>query len=710
MPRRVLLSLSLSLLGGLAIAAGTPVTNASPESAMLSPWVGPYGGVPAWSKIQPEAFPAAYEAAMKASREAIRRIAEDHRPATFANTIQPLEKANEVLDRVNILFGVHTSTLNLGIIPKVEQEMAPKLSAFYDEITQNVALFKRIEAVHLGAAKAKLNAEQKRLAWLYYTNFVRGGAKLDAAQKAQLSELNQKLATLATQFSQNLLADETELYTLIEKEEELVGLSPDLKAAASRAAEKRGLKGQWVISNTRSAVDPFLSYAENRALREKVWRAFISRGDNGGKTDNKAIATEMLKLRFERAKLLGYTTHAHWAVEQSMAGTPEKALALLEATWKPCTEQVKADVAEMQALANKAGGDFKLAPWDYRFYAEKLRKAKYDLDLNEVTPYMQLDKLREAMFWAAGELYGLRFSPVKGLDVQHPDVTVYEVKNPQGVHVGLWYFDPFAREGKRSGAWMNEYRTQNRLAKPVTPIISNNSNFVKGAPGQPVLISWDDATTLFHEFGHALHGLLSNATYPTLAGTSTARDFVEFPSQINEHWLQTPELLNRFALHYQTGKPLPKELLDRIEKAKNFNQGFQTMEYLASAAIDMKLHMAGGQAIDVTAFERQGLAKLGMPGEIVMRHRIPQFAHIFGNPVGGYEAGYYAYLWSDALTADAWETFMEGKGPWDKAVAARLKKEVLSVGNTKDPAQAFKAFRGRDVKTEALMRKRGFAK
>jgi peptidyl-dipeptidase Dcp len=675
---------------------------------MLAPWQGPFGGVPPWSKVKPAEFPAAFNVAMQAQRDAIRRITGDPEPATFANTIQAMEASSAALDRVNVLFGVHTGTLNLGVIPKVEQEMAPKLAAFSDEIIQNGALFKRIEAVHLQAAKAGLSPEQRRLTWLYYTNFVRSGAKLEAGQKAALSALNQRLATLATQFNQNLLAEETEPFTLIDTEAGLAGLSPDLKGAAARAAETRGLKGQWVIANTRSAVDPFLTYAEDRGLREKVWRTFVSRGDNGGATDNKAIAVEMLKLRFERAQLLGYATHAHWAVEQSMAGTPERAVALMEAVWKPCVAQVRADVAAMQVLADGSGTKLKIEPWDYRFYAEKVRKAKYDLDLNEVTPYLQLDKLREAMFWAAGQLYGLRFTRLTTIEVQHPDVTVYEVKNAKGAHVGLWYFDPFAREGKRSGAWMDEYRTQNRMDGEVTPIVSNNANFVKGAPGQPVLISLDDARTLFHEFGHALHGLLSHSTYPRVSGTNTARDFVEFPSQLNEHWLMTPEVLDRFARHYQTGKPLPKDLADRIQKAENFNKGFHTMEYLASAVIDMKLHLAGGRPIDPTAFEREELARLGMPPEIVMRHRIPQFGHIFSGAVGGYDAGYYAYLWSDALTADAWEAFLEAKGPWDKAVAERLRKEVLAVGNTKDPGEAFRAFRGRDVDTGALMRKRGF--
>jgi peptidyl-dipeptidase Dcp len=688
--------------------AATPAPT--PADAITQPWKGRFGGMPAWSRIQVAAFPAAFEAGMASQRAAIKAITANPKPATFENTIAALERSSRMLDRVKMLFEVHTSTLNLGEVPKIEAAMAPRLAAFGDEILQDAALFQRIEAVYQSPAKAKLTAEQQRLVWLWRTNFVRGGARLDASQKAQLSAINQRLAILGAQFNQNLLADETEPCTVIEQEADLAGLGADLRAAAARTAEARGQKGKWVIANTRSAVDPFLAYAQHRGLREKVWRLFVTRGDMGGKTDTKAVAAEMLKLRFDRAQLLGYATHAHWATEPNMAGTPEKAVALMEAVWKPAVAQVRTDVADMQKLIDAEQGGFQLAPWDYRYYAEKLRKAKYDLDLSEVTPYLQLDKLREAMFWSAGQLFGLTFHKLAGVEVPHPDVTVYEVKGPKGAHVGLWYFDPFARPGKRSGAWMNEYRTQNRLDGPVTPIVSNNSNFVKGAPGQPVLISWDDANTLFHEFGHALHGLSSNATYPTLAGTNTARDFVEFPSQINEHWFTTPEVLNRFALHHKTGQPIPQALVEKIKTAETFNEGFRTMEALASAMIDMKLHLAGGTPVEANAFEKAELDRLGMPSEIVMRHRIPQFGHIFSNGVGAYEAGYYAYLWSDSLTADAWEAFGEGKGPWDKAVAAKFQREILSVGNTRDQATSFRAFRGRDVNTEALMRKRGFLK
>ena len=705
MQKTTLAAATLAAALSLTVAhANEPATTVRP--AMLQDWTGPYGGVPAWDKVKVEDFVPAFMAAMDDSRAQLAKITSNPDAPTFANTIAELERSGRLLDQVYTYYGVHAATLNLGDMPAIQRELAPKLAAFNDEVNQNEPLFKRVEAVYNSPDKAKLTPEEQRLTWVYYNNFVRSGAKLNAEQKARIAAINGRLASLFTQFSQNTLDDETNLFTVVENESDLAGLPADLIAAAASNAEARNLKGKWVINNTRSSMEPVLTNASNRALREKVWRTYFSRGDNGGKTDNNAIITEILKLRFERAQILGYKTHAHWRVEPQMAGTPERAMELLESVWKPAVAQVRADVAEMQAIADAEGAWIKIAPWDYRYYVEKLRKAKFDLDMNEVKPYMQLEKLREGMFWAAGQLYGLKFKLVKGLPVQHADVTVYEVLNNKGKHVGLWYFDPYARPGKRSGAWMNAYRGQEKLDGVVTPIVSNNSNFVKGKEGEPVLISWDDATTMFHEFGHALHGLLSDVKYPSLAGTSVARDFVEFPSQINEYWLAQPEVLNKFALHYQTGKPIPKALVDKIKAAGTFNQGFQTMEYLASAVIDMKLHLAGGETIDPDKFEREELEKLGMPAEIVMRHRTPQFGHVFASD--GYSAGYYSYLWSDSLTADALEAFEEGKGAWDKAVADRFRKTILSVGNTTDQAEAFRAFRGRDVQTDALMRKRGF--
>ncbi|HET6863324.1 MAG TPA: M3 family metallopeptidase, partial [Pyrinomonadaceae bacterium] len=625
----------------------------------------------------------------------------------FENTIVALEEAGQELNRVSTLYGVWSSTMNGPEFQVVQREMAPRLAAFNDRITQNELLFKRIEAVYNSPSKNKLNPEQQRLTWLYYTNFVRSGARLAPEAKARLSEINQQLAGLYTKFSQNVLAEETDQFIVLKSEDELAGLPQSIRDAAAAAATTKKQTG-WVIMNTRSSIDPFLTYSDRRDLREKAWRMFVNRGDNGDEHDNNAIITEILQLRAERAKLLGFKTHAHWRLENSMAKTPERAMELMEAVWKPAVARVHEEVADMQALADKEGAKLKIEPWDYRYYMEKVRKAKYDLDQNEVKPYLQLEKLREGIFWVAGELFNFNFTPVTNVPVAHPDIRVWEVTDKTTKrHIGLWYFDPYARAGKRSGAWMNAYRSQERVNGEITTIVSNNANFVKGKPGEPLLISWDDATTMFHEFGHALHGLNSNVTYPSLAGTAVARDYVEFPSQLMEHWLSTPEVLQRFALHYQTGKPIPQALVDKINRSATFNQGFATVEYLSAALVDMKLHLAGDRKIDPDAFERETLAELGMPKEIVMRHRTPQFLHIFAGD--SYSAGYYSYLWSDVLTADAFGAFVEGKGPYDKAVAERLRKYVFSVGNTVDPADGYRAFRGRDPKIDALMKKRGFS-
>ena len=492
--------------------------------------------------------------------------------------------------------------------------------------------------------------------------------------------------------------------TWIKEKSDLAGLPDSVVDAMANAAKEREGEG-WAITNTRSSMEPFLTYSENRPLREKVWRTYYNRGDNGDATDNNEIISKILKLRAERALLLGYETHAHWRLEPQMAAKPENAMKLMLQVWPKAVARVKEEVADMQKIADDEGADITIEPWDYRFYAEKVRKAKYDLDFNQVKPYMQLDKLREGMMWAAKQLYNFDFDEIKNVEVFHPDVSVYEVSR-NGEHVGLWYFDPFARRGKRSGAWMNAYRIQENIDAPVTPIVSNNSNFVKGKPGEAVLISWDDATTLFHEFGHALHGLCSNCNYPSQAGTSVARDYVEFPSQLNEHWLSTPEILQKFAVHYETGEPIPQALLDKIEKAATFNQGFSTVEYLASALIDMKLHLAGNVLIDPDKFEREELEKLGMPKEIVMRHRTPQFSHVFSSD--GYSAGYYSYLWSDALTADAAEVFEDAGSYYKPEIAKSLYDNIMSVGDTIEPADGFRKFRGRDVDTKALLRKRGF--
>jgi peptidyl-dipeptidase Dcp len=696
----------LTLAAGALPDGRASDTFAADPNPLLAKWEGPYGGVPPFDRVQIALFKPALEAAMTEQLAEVEQIAKDPAAPTFENTIVAMERAGETLDRVGTLYGVWGSTMNGPEFQVVQREMAPKLAAFNDQITQNEALFKRIETVYDSPSKKKLTSEQQRLSWLYYTNFVRAGARLNTESKARLSQINQKLAGLFTKFSQNVLAEETDQFIVL-KEADLAGLPQSIRDAAAAAAVTKKQGGSWVIMNTRSSIDPFLTYSDRRDLREKAWRMFVNRGDNGDEHDNNTTITEILQLRAERAKLLGFPTHAHWRLQNSMAKTPERAMELMMAVWKPAVQRVHEEVADMQALADKEGANIKIQPWDYRYYQEKVRKARYDLDQNEVKPYLQLEKLREGIFWVAGELFKFEFTPATNVPVAHPDIRVWEVTDKTTKkHVGLWYFDPYARAGKRSGAWMNAYRSQERINGEVTTIVSNNANFVKGKPGEPLLISWDDATTMFHEFGHALHGLNSNVTYPSLSGTAVARDYVEFPSQLMEHWLSTPQVLQRFAVHYQTGKPIPQELVDKIKRSATFNQGFITVEYLAAALVDMKLHLAGDKKIDPDAFERDTLAELGMPKEIVLRHRLPHFLHVFSSDA--YSAGYYSYLWADVITADAFGAFVEAGGPYDKKVAARLRKYIFSVGNTIDPAEGYRAFRGRDPRIEALMKKRGF--
>lgn len=713
MSPRIQLLLPLTVAFACAPAVTVTSTSAPPPPAsssanpLLTGWTGPYSGVPPFDQVNVSDIGPALEASIAENLAEVERIANNPAPPTFENTIAAMENTARTLDRVGTIYGIWSNNMNGPEFQPVERDMAPKLAAVSDEITQNSALFKRIEAVYNSPEKSKLTAEQQRLAWLYYTNFVRAGARLNAASKTRLSAINQRLAGLFTSFSQNVLADETNEMLVLTSEADLAGLSQSVKDAAAGAGTAKGKPGTWIISNTRSSVDPFLTYSTRRDLREKAWRMFISRGDLGNKYDNNKIIPEILALRAERAKLLGYPTHAHWRLENAMARTPERAYQLLEAVWKPAVARVREEVADMQKLSNDEKVGITIEPWDYRFYAEKVRKAKYDLDQNSVKPYLQLEKLREGMFWVAGELFNFSFTPVSNVSVYHPDVRVWEVKDRTSrKHIGLWYFDPYARAGKRSGAWMNSYRTQEAFDRDITTIVSNNSNFVKGKPGEPVLISWDDARTLFHEFGHALHGLSSRVKYPSLSGTAVARDYVEFPSQLLEHWVSTPQVLQKFALHYQTGEPIPQSLVDKINRAATFNSGFSTVEALASALIDMRMHLAGDKPIDVRTFERETLAELGLPKEIAMRHRSPQFLHVFGSD--GYSAGYYSYTWADVLTADAYQAFVEGGGLYSPEMARKLREYIFSVGNTMDPAEAYRLFRGRDPQVDALMKKKGF--
>jgi peptidyl-dipeptidase Dcp len=705
--RLTALAVALSACATEQKKPATAMNETTSQNVLLAPWQGPQDGVPPFGKFKVQDIKTAVEEGMAQELKEIDDIAGNPAPPTFENTIVALEKAGQPFTRASSVYNVYTSTMNDDEMQKIQSDLSPKLAALQDKIVQNPKLFARIAAVYEKRASLGLDPEQQRLLWLDYSGFVRQGAKLDEAAKKRLGDLNQELATLSTKFSQNLLAEEGTQMVLLEKESDLAGLSPALREQAAAAAAAHGKPGQWAIVNTRSSTDPFLTFSTRRDLREKVWKMFVMRGDNGDEHDNNATIARILKLRKEKATLLGYPTYAHWKLEDQMAKTPDRTVELMEAVWKPAVQRVHEEVADMQAIADKEGGTVKIEPWDYRFYSEKVRKAKYDLDENDTKPYLQLEKLREGMFWVAGQLFGFQFVPVTdgSVPVYHPDVRVWEVKGQDGKHVGFWFFDPYARPGKNSGAWMNEYRPQSRLlGEPV--IVSNNANFVKGKPGEPILISWDDATTLFHEFGHALHGLNSSVTYPQLAGTNVPRDYVEFPSQLLEHWLSTRQVLDNHARHFQTGQPIPDALVAKIKKAETFNQGFSTVEYLASALVDMKLHLAREPTTDPRKFEKDTLQALGMPREIVMRHRTAQFHHIFAD---GYEAGYYSYLWSDTLSADAWEAFLEASGPYDKAVAKRLHDDIFSTGNTMDPAEAYRAFRGRDPGIAALMRKRGFA-
>lgn len=674
---------------------------------LLDQWTGEHNGYPRFDLAKTVDLKSAMMKGMDLKRDEIKAVAGASEKADFANTIVPLEDAGRPLNNSIRFFDIYTSTMNDKKMQAIESEMRPILAKFDDEIIQNDPLFQRIKVVYEARDNSNLTAEQKRLVEVYYKQFTRQGAGLDEKKKERLRQINEKLAGLFTKFSQNQLADE-ENYTLdLDSEKDLEGLPESFIASAASTAESKGKKGKWSIANTRSAMEPFLTFSTRRDLREKGWRMWTSRGDNKNEHNNEATITEILKLRAERAKILGFPTHAHWILDNNMARTPDKAMELMLRVWKAATARVKEEVADMQEIADKEGAKIKIEPWDYRFYAEKVRNAKYDIDQNVVKEYLQLDKILEGMFWAANQVFGVEMVKVEGLPVVHPDVTVYEVRRG-GKQIGMWYFDPYAREGKRSGAWMNEYRTQERFKDDVTPIVSNNSNFVKGKVGEPTLISWDDANTMFHEFGHALHGLQSNVTYPSLAGTAVKRDFVEFPSQVNERWLMTNEVLKKYALHHKTGKPIPDALVEKIRKAKTFNSGFITVEYLASALYDMKIHLASTADSDINPgeFEKKTMSEIGCPKEIVMRHRPTQFGHIFSDD--GYSAGYYVYIWADTMSADATEAFHEAGGLYDRKTCDRFRDTIFSVGNSVAPDAAFRNFRGRDVDTNALMRDRGF--
>ncbi len=675
------------------------------SNILIEEWTGPYGGVPAFDKMDIKDIKSALEIGMKQNLKDIDAITKITEVPTFKNTIIAMEKSGEVLDRVQRYYGIWSSNISSVEFRKIQGEMAPVLSEFRSKISQNEALFNRIKTVYDNSLKTPLEDDQQRVVQLIYEKFSMNGAELDAEKKVRYAAINKELSTLYTNFSNNILADE-ENYVVYLTKDQLSGLSEGIKKSMAKIASEKGQDGKYAISNTRSYMSPFLTYSDERELRKTVWTNYYSRGDNADEFDNNKNITEILKLRKERVALLGYENYADWRLQNRMAKTPENALKLMNAVWPSAIARVNEEVADMQAIANK--DNITIKPWDYRYYAEKVRKQKYDLDSDEVKQYLQLDKLTEALFFVASEIFNYNFTPVSegSVPVFHKDVKVWEVTNKlTGEHIGLWYLDPFARQGKRSGAWATTYRSYSTFDGKKNVLGSNNSNFVKPAPGEPVLVSWDDATTFFHEFGHALHYYSSKVKYPTL--NSGVRDYTEFQSQILERWLSTDKVINQFLIHYKTGESMPQELIKKIKNASTFNQGFTTTEYLASALMDMKLHMTDPTNIDVDAFEKETLAAMNMPKELVMRHRTPHFGHVFSGE--GYATAYYGYMWADVLTADAAEAFTESTdGFYNKEVAAKMVTYLFTPRNVMDPAEAYKLFRGRDAKIDALMRDRGF--
>jgi peptidyl-dipeptidase Dcp len=677
------------------------------ENALLKEWTGPYGGVPAFDLMKIEDVKAAMLTGMELNLEDIEVIANNADAPTFENTIAEMERAGQELDRGFAYYGILSANMSSPEFRDIQTELAPLFSEFESKITQNEKLFQRIKSVYEASLEKPLDTDQQRVVDLTYKRFAMNGAELSPEKKASYAAINKELSSLYTKFSNNVLHDEENYVTYL-TEEQLEGLSEGFIKSAARIATNKGQEGKYAITNSRSSMDPFLTYSTERELRQQVWTNYYSRGDNNDEYDNNELIADILKLRRKRVELLGHKNFAEWRLQDRMAKTPENAMDLMEAVWPAAIARVAEEVADMQAVAIAYGDDISIESWDYRFYAEKVRKEKYDLNSDEVKQYLQLNKLTEAMHYVAGRLFNYNFTPFPQgtIPVYQEDVKVWEVTNKtSGDNIGLWYLDPYAREGKRSGAWANTFRGHSSFDGEKNVLATNNSNFVKPAPGEALLISWDDATTFFHEFGHALHFFSSTVKYPTLNGG--VRDYTEFQSQLLERWLSTDEVINNYLIHNETGEPMPAELVAKIKNAATFNQGFSTTEYLASAIMDMKFHVADPTNIDVDKFERETLAELNMPKELPMRHRTPHFGHVFSGE--GYATAYYGYMWADVLTADASEAFAEAPGGfYDEEMAAKLVKYLFAPRNSMDPAEAYRLFRGRDAKIEALMRDRGF--
>jgi peptidyl-dipeptidase Dcp len=676
------------------------------DNPLMMDWTTPFEAPP-FASIKPEQFAPAFVAGMSAQLAEIDAIVANPAPATFANTLHQLEASGECLAKASSVFwnlsGSHTN----DALQALEREWSPKFANHGTAISTNAGLFKRIDAVYQGCADAGLTAEQLRVLEKTHLRFVRAGAKLEGAAKERYKTLAQRSAQLATTFGQNVLADEKSFVLPLATSADLVGLPDFLIAAAASAAKEREHGATHVITLSRSLVEPFLTFSSRRDLREQAWRAFAARGEHTGAHDNRGVIADMIKLRIELATLMGHKSYADYSLVQSMAKTPARVRELLDRVWPPAVKRAHAELVKLQAMASQEGANIKIEPWDWRYYAEKVRQAEFNLDEASIKPYLPLDNMIEAAFYTATQLFGVTFKPRPDVPVYHLDVRAFEVTDSDGRPVGLFLADYFARSSKRSGAWMSAFRSQDRLNGEKLPIIVNVMNFARGAEGQPSLLSFDDARTLFHEFGHGLHGLLSNVTYRSIAGTAVVRDFVELPSQLFEHWLGTKEILTRFARHYQTGEPMPDALMAKIEAARTFNQGFESVAFLGSAIVDMDYHsLEAAEGFDASAFEASRLAAIGMPPEVGMRHRSTHFQHIFS---GGYSAGYYSYLWSEVLDADAFQAFKDTGNVFDPATAAKLKQFVYAAGGLRPEDEAYVAFRGRLPTVDGLLKKRGLA-
>lgn len=670
------------------------------ENPFFETWAAPFG-LPPFDRLRPEHFPPAFDRGMAEEAAEIEAIARAGEPPTFANTIEAIERSGRLLRRVSDVFHNLTASSTSDALEAIARDYAPKLAQHQMRIALNPDLLARVADLHARRDRLGLAPDQLRLLERHHLSFVRNGALLASEQKGRMAAISERLATLHTLFGQNVLHDE-EAWQLVLAEEDLAGLPEFVRDAAVQAARERGLEGRYVITLARSSVEPFLTFSACRDLRQTAYEAWTRRGAHPGPHDNTPLIREILSLRAEQARLLGYATYADYKLADSMAKEIGAVDTLLQQIWEPAKRKAAAERAELLALARAEGLNAPIEPWDWRYYAEQVRRAKYDLDEATVKPYFVLENMVRAAFDTAERLFGVTFTERPDLPVYHPDVRAYEVRDGDGRHVGVFLHDNFARSGKRSGAWMSSYRDQESLEREITPIVVNNNNFAKG---EPTLLSFDEAETLFHEFGHGLHGLLSRVRYPSQSGTAVRRDFVEFPSQVYEHWMAAPETLRRYAVHYRTGEPIPEALLRRLLAARTFNQGFATVEYIAAALLDLEFHThPAPESIEVTQFECDVLERIRMPAEIGVRHRLAHFQHLFAG--GGYAAGYYAYLWAETLDADGFDAFIEAGDVFEPRLAARL-KEIYAAGDTRDPMELYIAFRGRAPRIEALLRHRG---